>query len=120
MCVIAFSPKGNEAPTEKQIKEMFKKNPDGAGYAWDDGATVHFKKGFMNVDDLLEDLGPLEKWKDKNLAMHFRIGTAGKNDKKTTHPFPLTRNIPRRAGITIDVITEGKPLCAVCRRNDRP
>lgn len=92
MCVIAFSPKGNEAPTEKQIKEMFKKNPDGAGYAWDDGATVHFKKGFMNVDDLLEDLGPLEKWKDKNFAMHFRIGTAGKNDKKTTHPFPLTNN----------------------------
>ena len=92
MCVIAFSPKGNEAPTEEQIKEMFKKNPDGAGYAWDDGTTVHFKKGFMNVDDLLEDLGPLEKWKDKNLAMHFRIGTAGKNDKKTTHPFPLTNN----------------------------
>ena len=92
MCVIAFSPKGNDAPTEKQIKEMFKKNPDGAGYAWDDGTTVHFKKGFMNVDDLLEDLGPLEKWKDKNLAMHFRIGTAGKNDKKTTHPFPLTNN----------------------------
>ena len=92
MCVIAFSPKGNEAPTEKQIKEMFKKNPDGAGYAWDDGTTVHFKKGFMNVDDLIEDLGPLEKWKDKNLAMHFRIGTAGKNDKKTTHPFPLTNN----------------------------
>lgn len=92
MCVIAFSPKGNDAPTEEQIKEMFKKNPDGAGYAWDDGATVHFKKGFMNVDDLLEDLGPLEKWKDKNFAMHFRIGTAGKNDKKTTHPFPLTNN----------------------------
>lgn len=92
MCVIAFSPKGNDAPTEEQIKEMFKKNPDGAGYAWDDGTTVHFKKGFMNVDDLLEDLGPLEKWKDKNFAMHFRIGTAGKNDKKTTHPFPLTNN----------------------------
>lgn len=92
MCVIAFSPKGNEAPTIKQIKEMFKKNPDGAGYAWDDGSTVHFKKGFMNVDDLLEDLGPLEKWKDRNFAMHFRIGTAGKNDKKTTHPFPLTNN----------------------------
>ena len=92
MCVIAFSPKGNDAPTEKQIEEMFEKNPDGAGYAWDDGTTVHFRKGFMNVDDLLEDLGPLEKWKDKNLAMHFRIGTAGKNDKKTTHPFPLTNN----------------------------
>ena len=28
MCVIAFSPKGNEAPTEKQIKEMFKKSAE--------------------------------------------------------------------------------------------
>lgn len=92
MCVIAFSPRNNDMPTEKQIKEMFEKNPDGAGYAWDDGNTVHFKKGFMTVDDLLEDLGPLEKWKNKNIAIHFRIGTAGKNDKKTTHPFPLTNN----------------------------
>lgn len=90
MCVIAFSPKGNDMPTEEDIKKMFKKNHDGAGYAYEEGDTVKFRKGFMNVDDLLEDLGPLEKWKDKNIAMHFRIGTAGKNDKKTTHPFPIS------------------------------
>lgn len=90
MCVIAFSPKGKDMPTEEQIKQMFKKNPDGAGFAYEEGNTVKFKKGFMNVDDLLEELGPLEKWKDKNIAMHFRIGTAGKNDQKTTHPFPLS------------------------------
>lgn len=90
MCVIAFSPKGNDMPTEEQIKMMFKKNPDGAGYAYEEGKTVHYKKGFMNVDDLLEDLGPLEKWKDKAVAIHFRIGTAGKNDKKTTHPFLIS------------------------------
>ena len=90
MCVIAFSPKGKDMPTEEQIKQMFKKNPDGAGFAYEEGNTVKFKKGFMNVDDLLEELGPLENWKNKNIAMHFRIGTAGKNDKKTTHPFPLS------------------------------
>lgn len=92
MCVIAFSPKGNDMPTEAQIKKMFKKNPDGAGFAYEEGDTVKYKKGFMNVDDLLEELGPLDKWKDKNIAMHFRIGTAGKNDKKTTHPFPISNN----------------------------
>ena len=90
MCVIAFSPKGNDMPTEEQIRKMFKKNPDGAGYAYEEGKTVHYKKGFMSVEDLLEDLGPLEKWKDKAVAMHFRIGTAGKNDKKTTHPFLIS------------------------------
>ena len=92
MCVIAFSPKGKDMPTEAQIKSMFKKNPDGAGFAYEEGDTVKYKKGFMNVDDLLEELGPLDKWKDKNIAMHFRIGTAGKNDKKTTHPFPISNN----------------------------
>lgn len=92
MCVAVYSPKGVDAPTEEQIRKMFKKNPDGAGYAFEEGNTVHFKKGFMTVDDLLEDLGPLEKWKDRVLAMHFRIGTAGKNDQKTTHPFPLSNN----------------------------
>ena len=92
MCVIAFSPKGNDMPTEEQIKQMFKKNPDGAGFAYEEGNKVKFKKGFMNVDDLLEELGPLENWKDKNIAMHFRIGTAGKNDQKTTHPFPISSN----------------------------
>ena len=34
MCVIAFSPKGTDAPTINQIKDMFEANPDGAGYAY--------------------------------------------------------------------------------------
>ena len=41
MCVIALSPKGNDLPTEEQIRQMFNKNDDGAGYAWDDGKKVH-------------------------------------------------------------------------------
>ena len=44
----------------------------------------------MTVDSLLERLEPLEQWKDTTLAIHFRIGTAGKNDKATCHPFPIS------------------------------
>ena len=58
MCVIAFSPKGKDMPTEAQIKSMFKKNPDGAGFAYEEGDTVKYKKGFIkhidvekNIDD---------------------------------------------------------------------
>lgn len=92
MCVICFSPKGVDAPTEEKIKAMFYANPDGAGYAYEEGNTVKYKKGFMNLEDLLEELKPLEQWKNKNLALHFRIGTAGENDEHTCHPFPITTN----------------------------
>ena len=92
MCVICFSPKGIDAPTEEKIKDMFYANPDGAGYAYEEGNTVKYKKGFMTVNELLEELKPLDKWKNKNLAIHFRIGTAGENDEHTCHPFPITTN----------------------------
>ena len=91
MCVICFSPKGVDAPTEEQIKDMFEANSDGAGYAYNGrNGKVFYKKGFMKVEDLLKELEPLKKWKNKNLAIHFRIGTAGKNDAATCHPFKIT------------------------------
>ena len=92
MCVICFSPKGVDAPTEEQIEDMFYTNPDGAGYAYEEGGKVKYKKGFINLDDLLEELKPLEQWKNRNLALHFRIGTAGHNDEYTCHPFKITTN----------------------------
>lgn len=91
MCVIAFSPKGKNAPTEEQIRAMFTANPDGAGYAFNGrNGVVEYKKGFMSVDALLKELAPLSRWKNTNLAIHFRIGTAGKNDEHTCHPFPIS------------------------------
>lgn len=93
MCVIVFSEKGKEAPTEEQIRKMFNKNPDGAGFAYNDPKDknkVKFEKGFMTVGALLERIKPLEQWKDTNFAIHFRIGTAGKNDAATCHPFKIS------------------------------
>lgn len=93
MCVILLSEKGKDAPTEEQIKQAFRRNPDGAGFAYcdkSDDNKVKWEKGFMTVDSLLERLEPLEQWKDTTLAIHFRIGTAGKNDKATCHPFPIS------------------------------
>lgn len=94
MCVIAFAPKGVKAPTEEQIRAMFTANPDGAGFAYNGkGGEVFFEKGFMNVSDLLERLKPLDQWTNTNFAIHFRIGTAGKNDEKTCHPFPISTDL---------------------------
>lgn len=93
MCVILLSAKGNKAPSEEQIKQAFRRNPDGAGFAYCDKSDhnkVKWEKGFMTVEELLERLQPLDQWTDTTLAIHFRIGTAGKNDKATCHPFPIS------------------------------
>lgn len=103
MCVICFSPKGVDAPTEEKIRDMFRANPDGAGYAYEGkGGKVVYRKGFMTVEAILKELQPLDRWKNTNLALHFRIGTAGHNDEHTCHPFPISTdyNVLRK--------TEGK------------
>ncbi len=93
MCVIAFSPKGVDIPTEKQIRDMWSHNPDGAGYAYvNKKGKVVFRKGFMKLEDLLKDLEAPERFKTTNFAIHFRIGTSGENDKATCHPFPISNN----------------------------
>lgn len=93
MCVIAFSPKGVDIPTQEQIEKMWKANPDGAGYAYvDKKGKVVFRKGFMSLSELLKDLEAPERFKNTNFAIHFRIGTSGKNDKATCHPFPISNS----------------------------
>ena len=91
MCVIAFSPKGVDIPTVNQIRTMWQHNPDGAGYAYvSKKGKVIYRKGFMKLDDLLQELEAPERFKNTNFAIHFRIGTSGENDGATCHPFPLS------------------------------
>ena len=96
MCIICLKPAGVDMPSDKEIKHMFDKNPHGAGFALqgdihNDGRfLVEYHKGFMNVDDLIEALGPKEKLKDLTVAIHCRIKTSGETDKFTTHPFPIS------------------------------
>lgn len=91
MCVIAFSPKGVDIPTETKLRQMWNHNPDGAGYAYvDKKGSVVYRKGFMTFESLMEELKAPERFKNTNFAVHFRIGTSGKNDGATCHPFPIS------------------------------
>ncbi len=95
MCIILAKKKGVEIPSEDIIKTCFRNNPDGAGFMYQVGDYVKIEKGFMTVENLLKRLHTLENkidLKNKSLVIHFRIGTSGKNDKKTTHPFPVSNN----------------------------
>jgi predicted glutamine amidotransferase len=56
---------------------------------------VYIEKGFMNFEDFYNRLMEIDRkihLKNKSLVLHFRIGTSGKNDGATCHPFPITNN----------------------------
>ncbi len=92
MCVICVKKAGVELPSNDLLKEMWIKNPDGAGYMWNSDGVVHIHKGFMTFEALLNDLAKANLTKDDNIIYHFRISTQAKT-REMTHPFPLTSNI---------------------------
>ena len=93
MCVIVVSKAGVDAPDEQKLKNMWDKNPHGAGILVDNGEKIKYTKGYMTWEDFKQGL---EKYKsefnlkDVVFATHFRITTHGKTDKFTTHPFLLS------------------------------
>ena len=92
MCIIAIKNAGVEMPSEAIIKNMFQRNPDGAGIMWVDKdiKKVRIEKGIMTVKSFLEKSKRFQK--DDTVIMHFRIGTSGGNIKANTHPFPISEN----------------------------
>ena len=49
MCIICVSPARTRQPSVSQIKNMFARNPHGAGYMFARNGLVHIHKGFMDV-----------------------------------------------------------------------
>lgn len=95
MCIIVAKEKGIEIPSKETLETCFNHNPDGAGLMYVKDGKVVIDKGYMNFKDFYKRLKKLDKklhFKDSALVMHFRIGTHGKNDKQTTHPFPISNN----------------------------
>ncbi|MBR2702431.1 MAG: hypothetical protein IKE77_10150, partial [Erysipelotrichaceae bacterium] len=91
MCIIAIKPRGLKMIPEKYIDEMFQRNRDGAGvmYLKSDG-KVHIEKGFFSVDDLKNYLRENESvFVSTDVILHFRIGTSGKTDEVTCHPYSV-------------------------------
>ena len=95
MCIIVSKEKGVKLPTKETLKNCFINNDDGAGFMYVKNNQVMIDKGYMTFEDFYKRLKELKKefnsdLTDKALVFHFRIGTHGKNDKETTHPFPIT------------------------------
>ena len=91
MCVCALQTKNQVSFTYDEICAMMLSNPDGAGIMWSDGVTVHYKKGYFDVDKFYEDyINIRADKKTKDVAIHFRIGTGSRIDVANCHPFPIT------------------------------
>ena len=90
MCVICASPAGVRQPSISEIKRMFFRNPDGAGYMVARNGRVEIHKGFMTLGDFLAALKSEHFTAEDSVVYHFRISTQAGINPAMTHPFPLS------------------------------
>ena len=111
MCIIVAKPKGVDMPSNEIFRNCFINNNDGAGlmYANPKTGMIEIEKGFMtwaSFETRLEELkSKYDNFTDMNFVAHFRIGTQGKNDEHTCHPFPISSKdkLLRKVRLTTDM-----------------
>lgn len=89
MCIAICKPEGLSVNPE-YLSESFKRNPDGAGFAYAEEGKLYIKKGLMTFKEFEEEFEP---HKTKAAIIHFRIKTHGSTDKENTHPFMVGSNL---------------------------
>ena len=102
MCIICSSKAGVRQPTVGTIRTMFENNPHGAGYMYARDGKVHIRKGFMDVDSLLDALRREHFTAKDPVVYHFRISTQAGVNPQMTHPFPLSNQRARMKALTVD------------------
>ena len=108
MCIIVVKTKGQKLPKKETLKNCYINNDDGCGYMFTDGELVQIKKGLYTFDDFYKQLkDDYKKYdlKNKNIVMHFRIGTSGGLTASKCHPFAITNNVKtlNKTELTTDV-----------------
>ena len=95
MCVILVKERGIELPTKDILESCWKRNPDGAGFMFNDCDKVVIMKGFMTFEEFylrLQTANEFYHLKEKGLVIHFRIATSGLKDKGNCHPYPISND----------------------------
>lgn len=96
MCIICIKAAGLEMPTNETMEIMWDNNPDGAGFMYAEGGSVHIEKGFMSYEEFknaIDELGKTHDLKKLPIIMHFRITTHGGTKPENCHPFPVSENV---------------------------
>ena len=92
MCIIAVSKIGVRQPTLTQLKRMYERNHDGAGYMVARNGQCEIHKGFMCWEDFQRAVKSENFTAKDAVVYHFRISTQAGVKPEMTHPFPLTEN----------------------------
>lgn len=95
MCVILVKERGIELPTKGVLESCWKRNPDGAGFMFNDSNKVVIMKGFMTFEEFylrLQTANEFYHLKEKGVVIHFRIATSGLKDKGNCHPYPISND----------------------------
>lgn len=95
MCVILVKERGIELPTKGVLESCWKRNPDGAGFMFNNSNKVVIMKGFMTFEEFylrLQTANEFYHLKEKGLVIHFRIATSGLKDKGNCHPYPISND----------------------------
>jgi len=97
MCIILYKHADVDCKIkekEQLLRNCWENNSDGAGFAWYDNKWWQYRKGYMNLDDLLQALWEKQEQLDRTTwFIHFRIATAGLVDAGNTHPQPICDNL---------------------------
>ena len=73
--------------TDKELRNCFESNPDGAGIAYAKNGKIKIIKGIFDEDKFVEAYHEAVKDCDNgNMLIHCRIGTSGHNDVTNCHP----------------------------------
>ena len=102
MCIICSSKAGVRQPTFGTIRTMFENNPHGAGYMYARDGKVHIRKGFMDVDSLLDALRREHFTARDPVVYHFRISTQAGVNPQMTHPFPLSNRRAHMKALNVE------------------
>ena len=92
MCIAIFKEIGMALPTEAILKNAFKNNPDGGGFAFNYHGQVYIKKGYMTFDEFyraIKDADDKYNLTKRGVLIHTRIATHGGVNKEMCHPFPI-------------------------------
>lgn len=93
MCVIIAKPKGKIVP-ENYIREAWKCNRDGGGFAFVNNGNIKIIKVLKSVDNFITSYRKhIENEEEKAILLHFRIKTHGEVSIKNTHPFYVHQNL---------------------------
>lgn len=93
MCIAIYQPAGCEIQ-ESQLRNCWKNNDDGAGFAYHHEGKLYIQKGFMHYKDFLVAYNKARsEYKDSKFIIHFRIGTCGLRNAANTHPFAINENL---------------------------